>query len=82
LIYTLANILTITGLVCLLLFPANPLPFRWALWLLLGLAVVNQELVKRKAYLHEARLQLLSRLTLALQVGMGLVFLVMTGQRL
>jgi len=82
LIFTLANILTIGGLVFLLLFPANPLPFRWTLWLLLGLAVVNQELVKRRAYLQEARLRLLNRLTLTLQVGLGLVFLVMTGQRL
>jgi 1,4-dihydroxy-2-naphthoate octaprenyltransferase len=82
LVFTLANILTIGGLVFCLLFPANPLPFRWALWLLLGLAVVNQELVKRKAYLEEARLRLLGRLTLALQVGMGLVFLSMASQRM
>lgn len=82
LIFTLANILTIAGLTFCLLFPANPLPFRSALWLLLGLAVVNQELVKRKAYLQESRLRLLGRLTLALQVGMGLVFLIMVTLRL
>jgi len=82
LIFTLANILTIGGMVFCLLFPANPLPFRWTLWLLLGLAVVNQELVKRKAYLQEARVRLLGHLTLALQVGMGVVFLIMAGARL
>jgi hypothetical protein len=46
------------------------------------LAVVNQELVKRKAYRQSAGLQLLGRLTLALHLGMGLIFVVMLGGRL
>jgi len=74
LIYTLANILTIAGLVFCLMFPANPLPLREGLLAPLLLAVVNQELIKRKAYRDEARLELLCRLTLALHLSMGLVF--------
>ena len=74
LIYTLMNILTIAGLVFCLMFPANPLPLREGLLLPLLLAVVNQELIKRKAYRDEARLKLLCRLTLALHLSMGLAF--------
>jgi 1,4-dihydroxy-2-naphthoate octaprenyltransferase len=81
-IYTLVNILTIAGLVFCLLFPASPLPFRGALWPLLVLAVLNQELIKRKAYQKEARLRLLCRLTLALHLGLGLTFNLMLWQRL
>lgn len=82
LIYTLFNILTIAGLVFCLLFPANPLPLRAGLWVLLLLAVVNQELIKRKWYQQEARLQWLCRLTLGLHLGMGLWFALMLWQRL
>jgi 1,4-dihydroxy-2-naphthoate octaprenyltransferase len=82
LIYTVLNVLTIVSLLVILLFPANTLPWSKALWPLLLLAVVNQELIKRKAYRQEARLALLSRLTLALHLGMGLVFLIMLWQRL
>lgn len=76
LIFTLVNILTIAGLVFDLLFPANPLPFRVGFIFLIILAVVNQEVIKRKAYLREAGIRLLCRLTLALHLAMGLVFII------
>ncbi len=82
LIYTVGNILVILGLVALLLFPASPLPWRNAVWPLLLLAVVNQELIKRRAYRDEAKLRLLCRLTLALHLGLGAVFCLMLRQRL
>ena len=82
LIYTLVNILTIAGLVFCLVFPANPLPLREGLLPLLLLAVVNQELIKRKAYRDEARLKLLCLLTLALHLGMGLIFTLILWRRL
>jgi 1,4-dihydroxy-2-naphthoate octaprenyltransferase len=82
LIYTVFNVLTLTGLGVMLFFPAAPLPWRYGLLPLMILAVINQELIKRKAYRQEGRLELLGRLTLALQVGMGLVFVLMLGQRL
>jgi 1,4-dihydroxy-2-naphthoate octaprenyltransferase len=82
LVYTIFNILTIIGLVVILIFPAAALPWRWGLWPLLLLAVVNQELIKRKAYRQEGRLTLLGRLTLTLHAGMGLVFVLMLWQRL
>jgi len=82
LIFTLSNIFTIIGLALILLFPAASLPWRFGLWPLLLLAVINQELIKRKAYRDEARLKLLGRLTLALHLGMGLVFVLMLWQRL
>ena len=81
LIFTLLNILTITGLVVALLFPANPLPFRMGFICLIILAVVNQELIKKKAYLQEARIAVLARLTLALHLAMGLVFVISLWQR-
>lgn len=76
LVFTLANILTIAGLVFDLLFPANPLPFRTGFILLIILAVVNQELVKRKVYRREAGMRLWCRLTLAQHLAMGLVFVI------
>jgi 1,4-dihydroxy-2-naphthoate octaprenyltransferase len=82
LIYTLMNILTITGLVVALLFPANPLPFQGGFILLIILAVINQELIKRKVYRQEARIKLLCRLTLAQHLAMGLVFSISLWQRL
>jgi 1,4-dihydroxy-2-naphthoate octaprenyltransferase len=82
LIYTISNILTIIGLVLILIFPAASLPWRFGLWPLLILAVINQELIKRKAYREEGRIRLLARLTLTLHVGMGLVFVLMLWQRL
>ena len=82
LLYTVLNILTMAGLVLCLLFPPSPWPWREALWPLLLLAVVNQELIKRKAYREEARLTWLCRLTLALHLGMGLVFALILWRRL
>jgi 1,4-dihydroxy-2-naphthoate octaprenyltransferase len=82
LIYTVGNVLLILGMVVILVFPASPLPFRTAIWPLLLLAVVNQELIKRRAYREETRLRLLCRLSLALHLGMGLVFNLMLWQRL
>jgi 1,4-dihydroxy-2-naphthoate octaprenyltransferase len=82
LLFTIFNVLTILGLGLILLFPAASLPWHFALVPLTLLAVVNQELMKRKAYLQEGRLNLLARLTLTLQVGMGLVFVLMLWQRL
>jgi 1,4-dihydroxy-2-naphthoate octaprenyltransferase len=82
LIFTINNVLTIIALALILIFPAAALPWRFGLWPLLILAVINQELVKRKAYRDERRLTLLARLTLTLHVGMGLVFVLMLWQRL
>lgn len=82
LLYTIFNILTILMLMVILIFPASALPWRFGLVPLAILAVVNQELIKRKAYQKERRLQLVARLTLTLHVGMGLVFAMMLWQRL
>jgi 1,4-dihydroxy-2-naphthoate octaprenyltransferase len=82
LLYTICNILTIIGLALILIFPAAALPWRYGLWPLVILAVINQELIKRKAYRDEGRLTRLGRLTLTLHVGMGLVFALMLLQRL
>lgn len=75
LVYTIANILTIVGLVFYLLFPANPLPGRPAAWLAVALALVGQELVKRRAYLLEDRIRWWCRLALALYLLINLAFL-------
>jgi 1,4-dihydroxy-2-naphthoate octaprenyltransferase len=82
LLYTIFNVLTIIGLALILIFPAAGLPWRFGLVPLLILAVVNQELIKRRPYRDEGRLQLLARLTLTLHLGMGLVFVLMLWQRL
>jgi len=82
LVYTICNLLTIISLVLILFFPAAALPWRFALWPLILLAVINQELIKRKVYRHEGRVQLLARLTLTLHLGMGLGFVLMLWQRL
>lgn len=82
LVFTVINVLTIVCLVFYLFFPAGELPARWALWSLLVLALVNQELVKRRAYYDEGRIKLLCRLTLALHLGMGLIFFWALWQRL
>ncbi len=82
LIYTVGNVLLMLLLVSLLFFPASPLPGRALIWPLLILAVVNQELLKRRAYRERARLRLLCRLSLALHLGMGAVFCLMLWQRL
>jgi 1,4-dihydroxy-2-naphthoate octaprenyltransferase len=82
LVFTIINILTILCLVFYLLFPAGALPARWILWCLLILALVNQELVKRRAFYDECRIKLVCRLTLVLHLGMGLIFAWALWQRL
>jgi 1,4-dihydroxy-2-naphthoate octaprenyltransferase len=82
LLFTVLNVLTILSLAAILFFPAPALPGQAALWPLLVLAVVIQELVKRKSYLEEAGLKRLGRLTLALHLGLGWVFVLMLWLRL
>ncbi len=71
LLFTVVNILTVAALCFVLLFPAVPLPSRWGLVALLGVALINQELMKRRAYVREERLTLVARLLLLQQVAMG-----------
>jgi len=74
LLFTVINILTLAALVFCLLFPAVRPWGHHGLWGLILLALINQELVKRRAYHQEARLQQLVYLSLALHLGMSLVF--------
>ncbi len=74
LLFTVVNILMILLLVVALLFPASPYQAWCGLLGLLGVALGNQELIKRRAYVREDRLRLLSGLLMAQQVGMGLIF--------
>jgi hypothetical protein len=74
LVYTLVNILLILGLVFILVFPAAPLPTRGGLLALMGLSLVNQELVKRRAYARPDLLPWLVAGSVAQHLGMGLVF--------
>jgi 1,4-dihydroxy-2-naphthoate octaprenyltransferase len=74
LLYTIINILVIVGLIICLFLPAAS---HWSqpwLWALIVLALINQELVKRRAYYQAARIQLLCFSTLALILGMNLIF--------
>jgi 1,4-dihydroxy-2-naphthoate octaprenyltransferase len=74
LLYTIINILVIVGLAICLFFPAaSNLGHSW-LWALIILAIINQEMVKRRAYYQEARVRLLCFSTLALLLGMDLIF--------
>ena len=74
LVYTIINILVILGLVIRLLFPAaSQVGHSW-LWAPIILAVIIQEMIKRRAYYQAARLQLLCFLTLALHLGINLIF--------
>jgi|YNPNPStandDraft_1061719.scaffolds.fasta_scaffold00081_2 1,4-dihydroxy-2-naphthoate octaprenyltransferase len=82
LLYTVINILTVVCLVFCLLFPASRLWPHHLLWSLILLALVGQEMVKRRAYYHEARLRQLCWLSLALWWGMNLVFALILGVRL
>jgi 1,4-dihydroxy-2-naphthoate octaprenyltransferase len=74
LVYTIINILVIACLVFNLFFPAAGHWSRFWLWALILLAVVNQEMIKRRAYSEVARLHFLGCLTLALHLGMSVVF--------
>jgi len=76
LIFTVVNILTIAALVFVLLFPANPLPFQAGYILLIILAVIIQELVKRKDYRRETGIDRLCSFTLFMHFLMGLVFVI------
>jgi 1,4-dihydroxy-2-naphthoate octaprenyltransferase len=74
LLYTIINILVILGLGICLFFPAaSNLGHVW-LWALIALALINQELIKRRAYYQETRIRLLCFSTLALLLGMDLIF--------
>jgi len=74
LLYTIINILVVLGLLVALFFPAVRHYGQSWLWALIVLAMVNQELVKRRAYYHETRFQVLCFLALALHLGMCLIF--------
>lgn len=73
-LYTIINILVVLGLVISLFFPAASHFGQSWLWALVVLALVNQEMIKRRAYYQEARIQLLCFLSLALHLGMSLIF--------
>ena len=74
LLYTIVNILVVLGMLVALYFPAARHYAQSWLWALIVLALVNQELLKRRAYYRESRLQLLVFLTLGLHLGMCLIF--------
>ncbi|MDD3581744.1 MAG: prenyltransferase [Desulfobacca sp.] len=80
--YTLANILAIIGMVLVILFPATPLPYHQGLWLIILLAVINQEMVKRRKYREPRGQTRLWRLTGLVNIVMGIWFLVMAAARL
>jgi 1,4-dihydroxy-2-naphthoate octaprenyltransferase len=82
LIYTLVNILLIIGLVLCLLFPAAPLPFHQGLGVSIILAVICQELIKRRQYREPRGQRLLERLTLLTSFSIGLSFLLITWGRI
>jgi 1,4-dihydroxy-2-naphthoate octaprenyltransferase len=81
LIYTLVNILIIIGLVLCLLFPAAPLPFHQGLWFSIILAVICQELIKRRQYREPQGQRLLEGLTFLTSCSIGLFFLLSTWGR-
>ncbi len=72
--YTIVNLLVILCLVANLFFLAGGFLGRPWLWALVVLALVIQEMIKRRACYQAARLPLLCGLTLALHLGMSLVF--------
>jgi len=73
-LYTIINILVALSLIISIFFPAASHFGKSWLWALIVLAMVNQELVKRRAYYQEARIQLLCLLNLALHLGMSAVY--------
>jgi 1,4-dihydroxy-2-naphthoate octaprenyltransferase len=74
LLYAIINILVIVGLALCLFFPAASNFGHIWLWALIVLALINQELIRRRAYYQEARIRLLCFSTLALLLGMDLIF--------
>jgi 1,4-dihydroxy-2-naphthoate octaprenyltransferase len=81
LIYTLVNILIVIGLVLCLLFPAAPLPFHQGLWVSIVLAVICQELIKRRQYREPRGQRLLEGLTFLTSCSISLGFLLITWGR-
>ena len=79
--YTLANILLIMGLLLIWYFPAFPLPAREGAWVLVGLAVVHQELIKRKYYASLRGSTILAWSSAALSLGLSLWLLTVLALR-
>jgi hypothetical protein len=77
LVFTLVNILVIGGLLLIWYFPASPLPGRWGAWVLVGLAVINQEFIKRNYYASERGSTLLAWAATGLGAGLSLWLLAM-----
>jgi 1,4-dihydroxy-2-naphthoate octaprenyltransferase len=73
-LYTIINILVVLSLIIGVFFPAASHFGQSWLWALIVLAMVNQELIKRRAYYQEARIRLLCLLNVALHLGMSVVF--------
>ncbi len=76
LVYTVVNILVIIGLLLCIFFPAYPLKTHRWLWVLILLALANQELIKRRGYLHENMIKWIINLTTGLHLGMSVLFAV------
>jgi hypothetical protein len=72
LVFTVVNIIVIGGLLLIWYFPASPLPGRWGIWVLVGMAVLNQEFIKRKYYASERGSTILARLATGLAAGLSL----------
>jgi 1,4-dihydroxy-2-naphthoate octaprenyltransferase len=72
--FTVANVLMILCLAANFFVPVGATPALPWLWAPVVLALVIQEMMKRRAYLRAARLRLVCFLTLALHLGICLVF--------
>ena len=72
LVFTLANILVIIGLLLIWYFPATPLPGRGGAWVLATAAILNQELIKRKYYASYRGSVILAWMSAAFLVGLSL----------
>lgn len=69
--FTLGNIVIIAGLLFIWYFPATPLPGRWGAWVLVGVAILNQEFIKRKYYASERGSTILAWMSSAFGVGLN-----------
>jgi hypothetical protein len=72
LVFTLVNILIISGLLLIWFFPPAPLPGRGGAWVLATAAVLNQELIKRKYYASYRNSVILAWMSTAFLVGLSL----------
>lgn len=72
LVFTLVNILIISGLLLIWFFPPTPLPGRGGAWVLATAAVLNQELIKRKYYASYRNSVILAWMSTAFLVGLSL----------